>query len=365
MKIRVQQDILQRHISIAQRAVSSRTTMQVLEGILFEAKDGRLKLSSSDLEISVETILPCTVEEEGKAMIPSSLIGNIVRKLPNSEVYIGREGDKVTVKCERSLFNLSSFDPAEFPEFPQKNGDSVITFKNVSLQAAIRETIFAVSTDEMRLALTGVLTESTEEGVRFVALDGYRLATRLIAGIPNQNQSIIIPSRSLGELTRILDPEGETRMSMVPGYVIFDLGTTQLYSRLIEKKYINYREILTQDFNREAVCDRQALQHAIERAQLLAQEERANLIKLHLEEDVMEITSNTEIGNVFEQVAIDYQGEPLDIAFNARYLLDGIKNISESRIRMTFSGSLSPCIMHPESDSSIYTYLVLPVRLAR
>lgn len=365
MKIRVQQDLLQKHISIAQRAVSSRTTMQVLEGILFEAQDGHLKLSSSDLEISVETLLPCQVEEAGKAMIPSSLIGNIIRRLPNSEVLISRQGDKVTVKCERSIFNLSSFDPSEFPEFPTRTTTSSITFKNVSLQAAIRETIFAVSTDEMRLALTGVLTECSSEGVRFVALDGYRLATRLIPGISNEGQSVIIPSRSLGELTRILDPEGETRMSIVPGHVIFDLGTTQLYSRVIEKKYINYKEILTQDYNRQAHCDRQALQHAIERAQLLAQEERANLIKLHLEEGVLDITSNTEIGDVFEQVAMDYQGEPLDIAFNARYLLDGIKNISDSRIHMTFSGSLNPCIMHPESDPSIYTYLVLPVRLAK
>lgn len=366
MKIEITQKELQKHINIAQKAISSRTAIQILEGILFVAKDNYLKLTSTDLELSVETKVPCIVEQEGSIVINSSMIGNIVRKLPDAPVTINTVGESIQIKCLQSEFNLIGQDPVDYPHLPDKNEETKLTLKEEVLKDAIKQTVFAASIDETRPALTGVLFKAAEKSMDFVALDGFRISLRNINLDKEYNEiKEIIPARALNELQKILDGSEDINISFVPGHVIFEVRDTLVYSRLLEGKFINYSDIISFDYETKVVVDKKLLQSSLERASLLASVEKANLVKLNVKDGNIHISSNSEIGSVNENVICDKTGEDLEIAFNARYILDGLKIIDSEKCELLFTGSLNPCIIRPIDDDINYTYLVLPVRLAR
>lgn len=364
MHIQISQKDLLKHINIAQKAISSRTTVQILEGILFIAKNNQLKLISTDLELSIETTADCVVEEEGEIVINSNIIGNIVRKLPNSMVNINIKNEKINIKCENSEFNLMGQDALDYPQLPEKNGEDEIKIDAETMKQAIRQTVFAASLDETRPALTGVLFRLEENSLDFVALDGFRISLRKLKNNSNASINEIIPARALTELQKIIEEE-DILVQFVPGNVIFHLDSTIVYSRLLEGKFINYKDIMEADSTTTVVLNRMDFQNSLERASLLAREEKANLVKLNIEDQMLYISSNSDIGSVNEEIHSKKEGEDLEIAFNAKYLLEGLKAMESEECELLLTGSLNPCIFHPVSDSEDYTYLVLPVRLAR
>lgn len=364
MHIQISQKELLKHINIAQKAISSRTTVQILEGILFIAKDNQLKLISTDLELSIETIADCVVEEEGEIVIHSNIIGNIVRKLPNSMVDIKIKNEKINIKCENSEFNLMGQDALDYPQLPEKNGEAEITLDAETMKQAIRQTVFAASLDETRPALTGVLFRLEDSLLDFVALDGFRISLRKIKNETSAIVNEIIPARALQELQKIII-EDNIRIQFVPGNVIFYLDSTIVYSRLLEGKFINYKDIMETDPTTKLVINRVDFQNSLERASLLAREEKANLVKLNIEDQTLYISSNSDIGSVNESIQCKQEGDDLEIAFNAKYLLEGLKAMESEECELLMTGSLNPCIFHPVSEDEDYTYLVLPVRLAR
>src|SRR5699024_4820360 len=229
----------------------------------------------------------------------------------------------------------------------------------------IRQTVFATTQDETRPSLTGVLAESNGERISFVALDGYRLALKKLNLDSSLDFKIIIPGRSLNELNKILeDSEEDFKISISPGHVIFDIGDTIVYSRLLEEQLINYKDIIRNDHNNKVIVNKNDFRDSLERALLLSKEEKANLVKLTISDNEVIIRSNSEIGNVYEQIDSEQEGEDLNIAFNSRYILEGIKTIESENIQLNFMGSLNPCIINGLDDKN-YTYLVLPVRLAQ
>lgn len=368
MKIQISQRDLSKHINIAQKGISSRSTLPILSGILLETEEGRLKLTSTDLEISIETYVDCQIEREGSIVINSRIFGDIVRKLPDSTIYIDVDEERnMNIKCENSEFNILGQDPEEYPNLPivVKNQDFRIP-KDI-FKSAIRQTVFATSEDETRPILTGVLMEITEGDISFVALDGYRLALKRIdmSSEIEEKIAMVIPGRALSEVNKIIeDDEEDIIITSAPGNIIFNLGSTKMYSRLLEGQFFNYRDIIRQDHETTFLVDKRKLQNSLERASLLAKEEKANLIKLSVANGRISIMSNSEIGDVHEEIPIDIEGEDVDIAFNSRYLLEGIRVIDADEIRLNFMGSLNPCIINPVEEED-YIYLVLPVRLAR
>lgn len=368
MKLHIEQQDLLRHINIAQRAISSRTTMPILEGIRFEAKDGKLVLTSTDLELSIETTVPCTVEEEGGIVLNANIIGNIARKLPTQTVTMTTEQDKVHIDCVDSHFHLQGGNASEYPSLPEVETDQATLIYGNIIKRAGRETQFATSADETKVALTGILFERTKGEARFVALDGYRLAVKSVPlgeDSADVNEEVIVPRRAFEELPKIASDESLMKIRTVPGHIVFESENTKMYSRLIEKKYINYREIISKDFKTTVKLNRLDFQNALERASLLAKEERANLIKLYFEGDVLHIESNSEIGNVNETLHIATKGDELKIAFNAKYLLDGVKALDCEEITLELNGALNPLVMRPVAEEKDYLYLVLPVRVGR
>ncbi len=365
MKFKINQKDLTKHINIAQKGISSRTTLQILDGILLEAKNNRLKLIGTDLEISIETYIDCEIEREGSIVLNSKLFGDIIKKLPDEPIYIDVDNNNVNIKCDNSEFNILGNSAKEYPDLPLILEHSSFQLPKDLFKNAIRQTVFATTQDETRPSLTGVLLEIADNSISFVALDGYRLALRKLPISSNMEIKIIIPGRALNELNKILEEnEDDIKIVSAPGHVIFNLGTTIVYSRLLEGQFFNYREIIRKDHKTSAIVNKKKFQDSLERASLLAKEEKANLVKLNIDNGQILIKSNSEIGNVNEKIVTEISGENINIAFNSRYILEGIKIIDSEEIQLNFMGSLNPCIIKPLKDEN-YTYLVLPVRLAQ
>lgn len=363
MKFKINQKDLLTHINLAQKAVSSRTTIQILEGILFTAKDDTLRLIASDLELVIDTKVPCQVLEDGQIVINANMIANIVRKLPyDSDIYVNVVDDNINIKCQSSEFNIKGQDPADFPSLPYIDESKDFTLDQKSLKDAIRKTSFAVSLDQTRPDLTGVLFNILEEKIEFVGLDGYRVTRYELEEKTGFTDKAIVPSRSLNELMKILD-QGEVKVSLISGNIIFKFEDTEIYSRLIEGQYIDYNQVLSQGYSTSVTLDTRSFQEAIERASLMAKEDKANLVKLNFSNNQVHISSNTEIGRVDEYVNCELGGKDIRIAFNAKYLLDGLRVIDDEDLSLYMSGSLKPLIFKP-LNSTEYTYLVLPVKLA-
>ncbi len=363
MRIKISKNDLLSRITIAQKAISTRTTMQILEGILFEAKGNCLKLTSTDLEMGIETKTECIVEKEGATVINSAMIGNIVRKLPDDVIDIHVVDQKVRIECANSLFHLMGANPSDYPNLPDPGQKTEITLYGNLLKESIRQTIFAVSQDETKQSVTGIHMDSDGGTLNVVSIDGYRLALRKIHD-NIETLNITVPARSMNELTRIVEDEEEVKINVVPGHVVFLVEDTTVYSRLIEAKFIDYASILRENFSTRVVVDRGEFLSSLERASLLSREEKSNLVRLHMEDTMMTIQSNTEIGDVKEVLPIVLEGESLKIAFNARYLIDGVRVMDSPEIELNFDKSLNPCIIHPIDENMDYTYLVLPVRVA-
>lgn len=365
MKFTIPQKELQKHIQIAQRAISPRNTVQILDGILFEARDDLLHLTSTDLELGIKTEVPCEVTEEGRAVLSGNIIGNITRKLPQDLVSMETEGNQTEIRCKNSQFQLIGYAPEEYPELTTVSGSPLLSVPAKEWKTAIRQTLFATSQDDTKPVLRGVLFDLRDDGAYLVALDGFRIALRKLNLQTEQRGSYIIPGRALSELQKITDDDQMVSLFAGKGNMSFSIGETILNTRLLEGQFIQYEKLLETEADVYFETKKKDLFDALERASLLSGEERANLIKLYLSENACAITSNTEIGHVFENVEGTLQGEPLEIAFNARYLLEGIKEIETEDIRLAFSGPLKPLIIEPVAEEEAYTYLVLPVRLGQ
>ncbi|NLY77128.1 MAG: DNA polymerase III subunit beta [Tissierellia bacterium] len=365
MKININQNTLASHISIVQRGISARSTLQILDGILLEAYNGKLKLTSTDLEIGIETHLDCNVIEEGSIVINSRIFGDIIRKLPNSIISIEVKDNNINIKCESSEFNILGSNPFDYPELPKLIDEDSFRIPGDLFKNAIKKTVFATAKDETRPILTGVLLEIEGNKCSFVSLDGYRLALSNLSISTDKDIRVIIPGRVLEELSKILgDDEEEVKISTSAGNIIFNLGDTIVTSRLLEGQFLNYKDIIREEHDTRIEVNRKSLQDSLERASLLAKEEKANLVKLNIQDNEVIVKSNTEIGNVYEKIESKQEGDNVNIAFNSKYLLDGIKVIDSEEIELSFMGSLNPCIIKPVDDKN-YTYLVLPVRLAQ
>lgn len=365
MKFKVEQRDLSKHITIAQRGISTRSTLQILDGILIEAKDNGIKLTATDLEISIETFIEATVEEKGKIVLNSRIFGDIVKKLPDDTISFNVKDNHVNIKCQNAEFNIIGNPGDDYPDLPIIMEENQFSITKDLFKAAIRQTVFATTQDETRPSLTGVLLEIADGEISFVSLDGYRLALRKMVTGADINEKIIIPGRSMNELNKIIeDKEEEMVVSLSQGQVIFNLGDTIMYSKLLEGQFFNYKDIMRSDHKTKVLVNRRSLQNGLERASLLAKEEKANLVKLSVSNGQLIVKSNSEMGDVYEEINSSQEGEDLNIAFNSRYILEGIKIMDNEEVVLNFVGSLNPCIINGVDDDS-YTYLVLPVRLAQ
>lgn len=357
---------IQEGISITSKAITGKTTMPILEGIYIDAKKEGLTLIGSDMDVSIETKVEADILEEGKIVIDAKIFGEIIRKLPNSDIKIETlENDILQITCEKSVFNLVYMNAEDYPAIPNINENLSAEVPQNILKNMIKGTSFAIAQDETRPILQGILFEVNNKNLNLVALDGYRLAIRNEFLDNDNNLEVVIPGKTLNEVSKILEDISDiVKITFTNNHILFNLNNTKIISRLLEGKFVNYSSLLPQEHKILVDVNKQQLQNCIERASLMAKDSNSNLIKLDVQEDTMIITSNSQLGKVREELNINLQGESIQIAFNSRYLLDVLKNMDDDEVKLEMTSSVSPCVIKGKNiDNS--KYLVLPVRLIR
>ncbi len=368
MKFSCNQQVLSKALNTVSKAVSSRTTINILKGILLKAApDNKLCLSASDLDISIEKTVEANVEEEGSIVVSAKLFTDIIRKLPNEEITVEvTDNGNVRVKTLNSEFNIYGQSADEFPNIGEvKEVSAHLSFDRKMLGDMIRKTYFCASIDESKGIIIGVLFELENGYFDMAALDGFRMAVAREKMETEKDVKIVISARNLGEINKILsESENDENIELIISdkKAVVLLEKTKIVVRLLEGEFIKYRDILPKAYETDMIIDRDALLESIERAALLAKEGKNKLVKFTIKNDLLDITSTSEDGAVKEDIIMDKTGGDLEIGFNSNYMMDALKAIYDEQIKMRFNTAVTPCVIQPvEGDS--YEYLVLPVRI--
>ena len=371
MKFTCSQSVLAKAINTVSKAVTSRTTIPVLKGILLNAEDdGKLTLSASDLDLSIEKTIDVNVSESGSAVVMAKLFSDIIRKLPNDEILIEENDDNgLMIKTSSSEFNIAGISPDEFPKITdlEKNAGE-LDFNREIFRDMVARTSFAASIDESKGVITGVLIELEEENVNMVALDGFRMAVVREKMKNEQPGKFIISAKIINEVNRIIS-ESESDNEDIK-FILGDkkavilIENTKIVLRLMEGNFIEYNGILPTEHKTAVRIEKNSLLEGIERASLMAVEGKNNLVKITVKNDLMTITSRSEEGNVKEEIIMEKTGEDIEIGFNSKYLMDALKAVDDEVLMINFNSSVSPCLITPV-EGGRYEYLVLPVRISR
>ncbi len=367
MKFICSRDRLAEAISTVQKAVSTRSTLPILDGILIEASvsDG-VKLTGYDLETGIEFTLESDVTEPGSLVINSRLIGEIVRKLPEDQVSLESNAQlQLSIESGSSVFSIKGMSSESYPKIPVVADEQKITLSQTLLKDMIRQTIFAVSTDESRPTLNGCYFTCDGFSIEMVAIDGFRLALRKqLIGQDLPAMKFIIPGKALHEVGRILGgKEAEVVVYSSSNHILFDTGNVRIVSRLIQGEYMNYKAILPKTSNTTMLVSPSAMLNAIERASLIIlSEDRRCPVQLSMPDDeTLVIHASTELGTLHEEIPVNITGERIEIDFNPRYFIDALRAIDAEEISILLNGSNGPCVLRP-TEGEDFSYLVLPLR---
>jgi DNA polymerase-3 subunit beta len=366
MKLTISQKELSKAINIVQKAVSTKTPMPILNGILIEAIGNKLYFTATDLELGVKTFVDCDVVEEGSIVVQSRLLGEFIRKLSsNASVIISTdERFRMEIKCLNSEFNISGESAVEYPTNAFDNNGIVFNINSTILKRLIKYTSFAVSQDVMKPVFTGCLFEVKNNKCFFVALDGHRMAVKSEElNLELDEISTIIPSKALNEITKILDEDDfEIEIILSDTHISFNIDKTTIISSLLEGKFIDYNGLIKDEFFTKIKLNTAELRDSVERAALLAREDKNNIVLFNIKENTMQINSVSDIGQAEEFIVLkSVEGSDIKIGFNPKYIVDVLRIIDSEEIEINFLGIMNPCFIK-ESDNDSFKYMVMPVR---
>src|SRR5689334_2716855 len=368
MRFTISREKLQEGLTAVTATIPAKTTLPVLANILVETTERGIRLSGTDLDIAVSTEVAADVEAMGAITIPAKKLSEIARELPPSPVKIAAAGEqRITLDCGRSHFKILGLPKDEFPSFPAVRFNESWRIRSGELQKLISHTSFAVSTEESRPILNGVLWELRPEMMRMVATNGHRLAKMETpiksAGAPPSD--LIVPAKALEQIRRLF-PEGEElEVAKGDNHLGFRSPFTAVYTRLIEGPYPPYEQVLPKDNNRVAIADRTALTSALRRMSIIASDQ-THRIRLSFNAGMLKFSVQTpDLGEATDELAVRYTGDPLDIGFNANYLLEILRFIPTDEVRLTFKAPERAATLEPEgwADPASYLCLVMPLRL--
>lgn len=366
MKLICGQKKLANAINNAQKAINNRTTIELLRGILFSTKEDMLTVTGYDNELCIETKIDASVSKAGKIVVNSKLVGDIIRKLPDSMVSLEVDEDyNMFISCLNSRYKIKGINAEEFPVVADLETEKMIKFNQAEMRHMIRQTVFATANEPVNPILAGELIEVSEGHINMAAVDGYRLAVRksILEDSSSDDISVIVPGTTLNHLNSLLSDDGDFYMGVDPKNIVFVLGNTKITARLMDGNFTKYDSLLPKEYMSKVLVNTRNLRESVERAALLFSSEKNNIIKVSVSSGMMVITANNENGNAYEEINIEIEGEDLEIAFNSRYFLDGIKNIDSEFIEIELGGPVNPCIIKPV-DGVEYIYLILPVRVS-
>ena len=370
MKIICNQKLLAHKIGIVQKAINSKTNFELLKGILIVAKKDQIVLTGYDLEIGIEYIMNCSVEEQGATVVNAIMFSEIIRKLPDSEIKITiNENNLLVIECEGSLYKLATMNPDEFPELPKIDIENSVEIEQNSLKDMVRKTIFAVSTEENRPIFTGCLFEIKNNKLNVVAVEGFRLAwKRKFLQKAANDFSAVIPGRTLNEINKILNDSFDTiKIGVSKNQALFELENCKIVTRLLDGEFLNYASVIPESWETRIRVDKNSIQNCFERVSLISassiEKEKKYPVKVNVEIGKVTISCTNQTGDAKEEIFVETEGKNLEAGFNPKYFLDALRAIDDPEVFIDFGSSISPCIIRPTGENGDYIYMVLPIRM--
>ena len=376
MKVTCRPAVLGQALQVVSRAISSRTTLPILNNILIETTAEGLALTATNLEIGIRKVVPAEVTAEGSTTAPARLLTDFVGTLPDDELEMTLDGpsQSLNLRCARFDTHIKCIEADEFPPGPRPDEGDRLEVALDDLVGAVEQTQMAASTDEARPVLTGVLVQVQGGSLTLAATDGHRLAVRKLAaagpsdpaGASQIDASLIVPARALAALARVLKGEPgkvEVIISKARNQVFFRAGSSELTSRLIDGKYPNYAQVIPSKSSTTVKVATAELTQTVRAVSLFARDS-ANVIRVKAQSGALTLSATTnEVGDSKAEMAADVDGSDIQIAFNARYVLDALGVIGEDEVELLFDGPLSPGLMRPPGKEH-YLYVIMPVRVA-
>jgi DNA polymerase III subunit beta len=368
MKFTITREKLHEGLQAVAASVPSKTTLPVLANILVEASKDGLKVSGTDLDISVSTTIPASVDQEGATTLPARKLVEIVKELPNAAIRMTSSGEqRATIECGKSKFKLLGLSRDEFPAFPTVKFEGGWKVAAKDLQKLIGHVAFAASTEESRPILNGVLWELRSDRMRMVATNGHRLARMDVptTGQGGGQADLIIPPKALEQIRRLFGGDEEIEIGKSDNHLGFRSTTTQIYTRLIEGPYPNYEQVIPRENDKSLTADKAALAAALRRMSIVASDQ-THRIRMAFTNGACKLSVQTpDLGEAQEELSVAYEGDSLEIGFNAAYMLEILKYMPTDEVRMTFKAPERAATCEPVGwdDPASFMTLVMPLRL--
>ena len=369
MKIVCYKENILKAINSVVKGVASKTTMPILEGILIQTNDKEIKLTTYDLEIGIEYVMECEVEEQGSTVVNAIMFSEIIRKLPDTEIHITlNDKNLLEIECEGSLYKLATMNPEEFPELPKIEVENSIEIDQTLLKNMIRKTIFAVSNEESRPIFTGCLFEIENNKLTVVAVDGFRLALRSIfLNKQSNNFKAVIPGKTLNEVNKILlDSFEPVKIGVSKNQALFEMDNCKIVTRILDGEFLNYKNVIPSNWETRIKVNKNNIENSFERISLISsstvEKEKKYPVKVQVDIGKITISCTNQTGDAKEELYVSTEGKNLEAGFNPKYFLDSLKAIDDEEVYVEFGSSISPCLIK-STENNDYTYMILPIRL--
>lgn len=363
MKFKVDKSVLAKGIDTIQNVISAKSTLPILANFLLETQKNNLRLTATDLNIGISCVIPVDIQEQGAITIPARRFSSIIKELSDEEIVINSKKNNIviieTASCQFKIIGLAS---EEFPKLPEFKDKEVVELEQALLKQMLNRTSFAVSLDETRYILNGIMFKISQGNLTLVATDGKRLAidTKKLVKPANKEINMIVPVKTIQELQRNLQDQGALSMTIGANQVLFDLGSAIIISRLIEGEFPDYQQVIPAPAESKIKINREQFLLAIRRAALLATPDY-QAVKFEVFKNKLVLSKSTpDVGESREEVAMEYSGKELLIGFNPNYLSDVLKNLEVETAELEISGSEKPGVIRNDG----YIYIVLPMRLS-
>ncbi len=346
------------------KAISNKVTNPILEGIKISAEDNELTLSATDTDLSIEKKIKADIKVEGETVVPGKFITEFVKKLSNSDIELEvNEKNQLLIRYDGNESIIQCYNPVEYPGFKKLKTDEWFGISQKDLKSLISKTIFSVAMDDSRPILKGVLFDIDQKEINAVALDGYRLAKVKKKVSANIKKQIVIPTRSLNEISKLLEESDEIiNIYIDSNAIMIDSSDTKIISRLLEGDFVNYKQIIPMNYETFVIVNKTQLEDALERVSLLSKIGQNNFVKFDIKESSLTLTSNSEIGNIKEKISAVLNGKDVTIAFNPRFILESLKANTEEFVKLCLNTASNPCVIVP-TEGDEFLYLILPVRM--
>lgn len=368
MKVQIKKETLQRGIQVVGNVITPKSVLPILSNVLIETTKDTIKLTSTDLDLGISISLEADIEDQGAITIPAKRLSDIIRELPDGEVSIqAKKNNVVYIRLESCEFKLMGLPKEEFPKLPEFKDKEVIELEQVILKEMLQLTSFAVSHEETRYVLNGVLFDLKKHphkekfSLKLVATDGRRLALieKEIDVKSKKEIKIVVPQKTIAELQRNLKDDGKILIIITPNQIFFELDHIVIISRLIEGEFPDYTRVIPPASETKIKLDRQQFLQAVRRASLLSTPDSL-AVRLELIGNKLTITKSTpDVGESHEEVAVEYQGKDLIIGFNPSYLIDVLRNLNGAFVELELTEPEKPGVIRTED----YVYLIQPMRL--